>query len=79
MQVLLKAHMKGVNVGVITCYSPVLPNNFVTGTQDKLNYIFIFKVVDLLLVTFADDSLNFFLYFPRMLLSISKKRMSTPV
>ena len=48
--------LKGVRQGALT--SPVLFNNCVTGAQDKLNCIFIFKGVDLSLVTFADDLLN---------------------
>ena len=49
--------LKGVRQGALT--SPVLFNNYVTGAQDKLNCTFIFKGVDLLLVMFADDLLNF--------------------
>ena len=47
---------KGVRQGALT--SPVLFNNCVTGAQDKLNCTFIFKGVDLSLVTFADDLLK---------------------
>ena len=48
--------LKGVRQGALT--SPVLFNNCVTGAQDKLNSTFIFKDIDLSLVTFADDLLN---------------------
>lgn len=52
---------KGVRQGALT--SPVLFIHCVTRAQDKSNCTFIFKGVDLSLVTFVDDLLNLFYTF----------------